>query len=142
MAKYQQKVKILDPPELRRRYDKTQVVKLDGDGVYEIKKPPFEKISTTAFMWDEPDDKKDRTYYDLESKFDTLRYLTLHTYMYYGFFKPDLAETLSQLPQNLFDDYSKIFLSVTMFIDGDKRAIFENHHLGITNVIIRDEDKI
>lgn len=43
--------------------------------------------------------------------FETREYITFHTFGYYAFFKPTLAEIAKFLPKELFDDHEKLYVT-------------------------------
>lgn len=65
-------------------------------------------------------------------------YLTLHTYGWYGFFKPDILEVVQQLPDALFDDYDKIYVTTTpMSTDINQIMSPCGYHMGKTTVAVK-----
>ncbi|QPB44346.1 hypothetical protein [Medusavirus stheno T3] len=74
----------------------------------------------------------------IEQLMSVRSYLTLHTYGWYGFFKPDILEVVQQLPDALFDDYDKIYVT-TMPVSTDINQIMSpcGHHMGKTTVAVK-----
>lgn len=65
-------------------------------------------------------------------------YLTLHTYGWYGFFKPDILEVVQQLPGTLFDDYDKVYVTTTpMSTDINQLMTPCGYHMGKTTVAVK-----
>ncbi|BBI30315.1 hypothetical protein QKT49_gp448 [Acanthamoeba castellanii medusavirus] len=73
----------------------------------------------------------------MEQLMDVRSYLTLHTYGWYGFFKPDILEVVQQLPDALFDDYDKIYVTTTpMSTDINRLMTPCDFHMGKTTVAV------
>jgi hypothetical protein len=74
----------------------------------------------------------------LERLMDARSYLTLHTYGWYGSFKPDLLEVVQQLPDALFDDYDKIYVTTeAKSIDINQLMTPCGFHMGKTTVAVK-----
>lgn len=149
---YQQNVPKIPHDELERRLDKLFPFWFDKDSkfCFELeKRDPY----GTSFVWErkeifclgelvgdvvcvrEGDEEK------LRQVFGSREYITYHTYGYHGFFKPTLAEVASFLPQELFDDAEKIYVtSEPLHMPGSDYPIGTNQgiHVARTTVLIRE----
>jgi hypothetical protein len=123
-------------PNMKERYDKTILFTRVGSVLYETEKAPFEKISQIS-LFIEP--KKNGLQL---IPGDNTTYPTIHTFCYYGIFKPDLAEVLSQVPEEVFVKdfvYISVDLGVPNFIEPvdvicDKDYYKMSFHRGVTTV--------
>jgi len=96
-------------PDLKERFEKTIVLRKSHPDLWqEIKKPEFEKIATTAISMSELVEESKRYRVKVDEVFHTV-----HTYGYYGIFKPSLGEVLSQLPNHIFNR-EKVYLSIDL----------------------------
>lgn len=103
----------------------------DEDLIILTKKPTFEKAGSIAYIWT-PDKLGSSISMNKIKKTFTLR--TLHSWAYYGFFKPDLLEVISQVPQELrfeIDDTKEQKVYVTTTYAGFWK-MNESYHEGIT----------
>ena len=89
MSKYQ--IPALSDKQLATRYARIHPVVRDDDDRLRYIVPPAPR--TQAFTWDPKVQEK-------AEGLTVLRTIpTLHTYGYYGFFKPTVAEVLAQIPE-------------------------------------------
>jgi len=125
--------------DMKERYDKVVPFLVEKNNVVEIKKPPFEEIGkiTITYM-----DKVEGGISFAEDRAKKTTYSTLHTFGYYGIFRPDLAEILSQLPEDVFQK-DKVYLSVDLAVPNfceytdvvcDKDYYKSSFHRGIVTV--------
>ena len=64
---------------------------------YLLKEFTLEQLRNQSYIWNSDEDKRDIVD---SSKLEPVEdFLCLHTYGYYGFFKPSIAEVLSQVPE-------------------------------------------
>lgn len=157
--KYRQRPVLLqDQKRLRFCYDKLHVVDIhhESQEVREYAKPPFEWLKSTAFTWEKkffkdqpllgkllhgdcvllsPEDSQGMR--SVNTILLGTRYLTLHTYGYHGFFKPDLVEVISQLSPHLFDDFDDVYVSTDMISTDPNVVVNDECHLAWTLVFVK-----
>jgi len=89
------KIPEISREELESRYEKIKPLILKDGGLYYIKRP--DSLTSIAYTWDpKPTNKA-----ECLEPVTTIK--TLHTYGYYGMFKPSVGEVLSQIPGHLLD---------------------------------------
>ncbi len=62
---------------------------------------------------------------------------TLHTWSYYGFFKPTIAEVLAQIPEDLIEDtvaFEVIGPSMASDLNREKEALDAGFHVAMTHL--------
>lgn len=98
----------LDDNELRARYARIKpLVEIDGV-IYTLREFTTDELSGMAYTWHKHEDKREIIpEEDLESVDDIV---CLHTWTYYGMFKPSVHEVLAQIPEVYLDkiDYFQI----------------------------------
>jgi hypothetical protein len=139
------------------------LVHCDKTYQYYLRNIPLEKVANTAYTWDRPDPAVDQfvgsSFMQLhhicsesraeilakqaESRdgsctmtgtwdcIDTLP--TLHTWAYYGFFKPTVKEVLAQIPKGFFDKHASLLFSTAPAGDLNSMTI-GGYHVGRTYV--------
>ncbi|BBI30306.1 hypothetical protein QKT49_gp457 [Acanthamoeba castellanii medusavirus] len=140
----------LSTTEVHRRLAKVvPFCTFEGGDCWVIKSLPpgkaymWEKTKTNEFMGvlcegagicGPPDAEGKRT-----KVMDVYSYPTLHTYGWYGFFKPDILEVVQQLPDALFDDYDKLYVTTEPASTDINRLMAPcgQYHMGKTTVAVR-----
>ena len=126
--------------DMKERYDKVVVLRIEDTSLVEIQKPKFDEIKTSAVTWLPP--VEGGISFGLKRVGVEHRYKTLHTYGYQGFFKPDLGEILSQLPEEVFKR-DTVYLSVGLDypnfcenneVDCDKNYYKSSFHRGVVTI--------
>jgi hypothetical protein len=92
-------------------------------------------LRTTAYTWDAKKTKEAPALKEVRS----IR--TLHTYGYYGFFKPSIAEVIAQIPEDLIDQVTE-FEIVKRPLNADdlneeKRAVNAGFHVATVALYVR-----
>lgn len=69
---------------------------------YLLREFSLEELRNTSYIWNIVNDKRETVD---ASKLETIQeFPCLHTYGYYGFFKPSIAEVLSQVPEKTIEE--------------------------------------
>lgn len=87
--------------ELNSRIAKVRALRLDDVGRLVprvLSKSAVESPRNTSFLWDAEEPQEEWSYPKLK---ETYSYVCYHTYGYYGFFKPTLAEVFAQMPEDV-----------------------------------------
>ena len=115
--------------------------------MYEIGPLPYKKLRNTAFNWEASVvteknflgrlmndrsvwNEKTSTWLDFAFEIPTL-----HTWAYYGFFKPTIAEVLAQIPAHFFKHISEplYFVTNVLTAEGDNITLINNdYHIART----------
>lgn len=107
-------------------------------------KPEFNQIGTKAYMWDDAKIKykiqiNNNNLYTMTGKLlgtyvETIT--TYHSWSYYGFFKPDLKEVITQFPQNLVEINEPIFVTTEPYSNNIHNLIHptNRYHIGKTSI--------
>lgn len=86
--------------ELRKRYEQIKpVVTVDGKLHY-MREFTFKELTGIAYLWDIDKNVREEVG---EGELEVLEgrdFICLHTWAYYGFFKPSVAEVLSQIKEH------------------------------------------
>lgn len=123
----------LNVSELQNRYDRVRCIDCRYKKTFEFKKPVLDKISKIAYMWNSSDNKiRDL---DKDKLNLVLKYPTFHKYNYHGWFKPDLQEVLTQLPEKVFE-YDEIYVTTEMISDSMNQLVVGEYHVGVTSVYL------
>lgn len=145
----------LSSDEVVRRLDKTIPFAIFEGDCWVIKKAN----PNDAYMWEKKKENvrlglwnKDYEYifeYDetptgeepkkINFPYSTKSYITMHKFAWYGFFKPDLIEVVSQLPKALFD-HEKIYVTTEQYGDNLRHSSY-GVHLGLTTVAIQNNEE-
>lgn len=90
------------------------------------------KLFSTAFTWDPKPRKKARKLVALQD------ITTYHTWAFYGFFKPTIAEVLAQIPEDVLDKV--VAFEIVMKpetaddLNKDKEALNAGYHVATTRL--------
>lgn len=98
-------IPVISDEELMRRYSKIKPITDINGKKYWLRNYSIDEMRNTSFFCTRVTDisisvgeaLSNHTHYDFQC---------LHTFGYHGFFKPSVAEVLSQIPQNLYENYS------------------------------------
>ena len=97
-------IPVISDEELMRRYSKIKPITDINGKKYWLRNYSIDEMRNTSFFCTRVTDistpvgeaLSNHTYYDIQC---------LHTFGYHGFFKPSVAEVLSQIPQELYEQY-------------------------------------
>lgn len=146
-------IKLTDE-ELKRRYEMIATLlyndlpfAYDGDfsgNLYEIDKIPFEDINDIGYLWNMKNGKylcKYRANSDiiLENQSNQLygkflvSFPSLHSFSYYGYFKPSLGEVLHHIPDEIISTNSSFMITTNY------KKLIGSFHIGETIIWTREE---
>lgn len=91
----------IDDKRLKELYQLLKPIVTIDEMKYLLREFTLQELRNQSYIWNRHEDK--RNVVDL-SKLETVDdFLCLHTWWYYGFFKPSIAEVLSQAPENVIE---------------------------------------
>ena len=91
----------IDDKGLKELYQLLKPIVTIDEMKYLLREFTLQELSNQSYIWNRNEDKRDIV--DL-SKLETIDdFLCLHTCGYYGFFKPSIAEVLSQAPESVIE---------------------------------------
>ncbi len=91
----------IDDKRLKELYQLLKPIVTIDEMKYLLKEFTLQELRNQSYIWNRHEDKRDVV--DL-SKLETVDdFLCLHTWGYYGVFKPSIAEVLSQAPENVIE---------------------------------------
>lgn len=91
----------IDDNRLRELYQLLKPIVTIDEMKYLLREFTFQELSNQSYIWNRHEDKRDVVN---PSNLETIDdFLCLHTYGYYGLFKPSIAEVLSQAPENVIE---------------------------------------
>ena len=91
----------IDDKRLKELYQLLKPIVTIDEMKYLLKEFTLQELRNQSYIWNRHEDKRDVV--DL-NKLETVDdFLCLHTWGYYGVFKPSIAEVLSQAPENVIE---------------------------------------
>ena len=91
----------IDDNRLKELYQLLKPIVTIDEIKYLLREFTLQELRNQSYIWNRHEDKRDVV--DL-SKLETVDdFLCLHTWGYYGVFKPSIAEVLSQAPENVIE---------------------------------------
>ena len=120
------------------RYNKVTPIKIGDTETFRI----AEKRTGVSYIWDTPNSpdigvlsKNTGDLMTNDGKLYAKRVAvipTFHTYGYYGLFKPSFDEVLSQLPDDIVKNYTKLIVTTNMATSDPSLVIAGDYHVGVT----------
>ena len=130
--------------ELMRRYLKIKPIAEVGNGKYWLKDYSIDEMRNTSYFWSLfPDRRKpvgEELYYH-----DYHEFKCLHSFGFYGFFKPSIAEILAQIPEDCLKHFTIDAFEIIgrPTSSGDlsmyRKALEQGFHVSIVRLYIRPE---
>lgn len=142
--------KTLTKKDLDNKYKLVDAIKMEDFDSFDystgmINVCSQDKTLGTAFMWDDFNHKNIIGKYDPKTK--NIQYTdgktyakflmtipTFHTWNYYGFFKPDFEEVLTQMPESVFKSNKKLLITTNVASDKPNKIIVGDYHVGKTTI--------
>lgn len=91
----------IDDKRLKELYQLLKPIVTIDEMKYLLREFTLQELRNQSYIWDRHEDKRDAVD---SSKLETVDdFLCLHTWEYYGLFKPSIAEVLSQAPENVIE---------------------------------------
>ena len=91
----------IDDNRLKELYKLLKPIVTIDEMKYLLREFTLQELRNRSYIWNRAEDKRDVVD---PSKLETVDdFLCLHTWGYYGFFKPSIAEVLSQAPENVIE---------------------------------------
>lgn len=91
----------IDDNRLKELYRLLKPIVTIDEMKYLLKEFTLQELRNQSYIWNRAEDKRDVVD---PSKLETVDdFLCLHTWGYYGLFKPSIAEVLSQAPENVIE---------------------------------------
>lgn len=91
----------IDDKRLKELYQLLKPIVTIDEMKYLLREFTLQELRNQSYIWDRHEGKRDAVD---SSKLETVDdFLCLHTWGYYGFFKPSIAEVLSQAPENVIE---------------------------------------
>ena len=91
----------IDDNRLKELYRLLKPIVTIDEMKYLLREFTLQELRNQSYIWNRTEDKRDVVD---SSKLETVNdFLCLHTWGYYGFFKPSIAEVLSQAPENVIE---------------------------------------
>lgn len=91
----------IDDKRLKELYQLLKPIITIDEMKYLLKEFTLQELRNQSYIWNRHEDKRDVVD---SSKLETVDdFLCLHTWGYYGVFKPSIAEVLSQAPENVIE---------------------------------------
>lgn len=91
----------IDDNRLKELYRLLKPIVTIDEMKYLLREFTLQELRNQSYIWNRAEDKRDVVD---PSKLETVDdFLCLHTWGYYGFFKPSIAEVLSQAPENVIE---------------------------------------
>jgi hypothetical protein len=92
----------IDNKRLRELYNLLKPIVTIDEAKYLLKKYTLQELRNQSYFWNRQEDKRNIVE---PSKLETVEdFLCLHTWDYYGMFKPTVAEILSQAPEKVIEE--------------------------------------
>ncbi len=89
----------IDDKKLKELYQMLKPIVTIGEIKYLLREFTLQELRNQSYIWNRDKDKRDVVD---PSRLETVDdFLCLHTWGYYGLFKPSIAEVLSQAPENV-----------------------------------------
>ena len=83
--------------ELKNRYSRIKPLVEIDEVTYDLRPFTFSELSGITYTWNKDKDKRNIVHKENLEKIED--FICLHTYGYYGLFKPSIEEILAQLPE-------------------------------------------
>lgn len=99
----------LPDEELLRRYSRIKPIVYYQKLYYYLKRYNVDKMRNCSYIWDLERDIRDEV--DMTDAKTILEFPCYHTYGYYGFFKPSIAEVLQQFPDDVLEEANAFYMS-------------------------------
>ena len=91
----------IDDNRLKELYKLLKPIVIIDEMKYLLREFILQELRNQSYIWNRTEDKRDVVD---PSKLETVDdFLCLHTWGYYGLFKPSIAEVLSQAPENVIE---------------------------------------
>ena len=91
----------IDDKRLKELYQLLKPIITVDEMKYLLREFTLQELRNQSYIWNRHEDKRDVVN---SSKLETVDdFLCLHTWGYYGVFKPSIAEVLSQAPENVIE---------------------------------------
>ena len=91
----------IDDKRLKELYQLLKPIVTIDEMKYLLREFTLQELRNQSYIWNRHEDKRDAVD---SSKLETVDdFLCLHTWGYYGLFKPSIAEVLSQAPENVIE---------------------------------------
>lgn len=91
----------IDDKRLKELYQLLKPIITIDEMKYLLRKFTLQELRNQSYIWNRHEDKRDIVD---SSRLETVDdFLCLHTFGYYGLFKPSIAEVLSQAPENVIE---------------------------------------
>lgn len=91
----------IDDKRLKELYQLLKPIVTIDEMKYLLREFTLQELRNQSYIWNRHEDKRDVVD---SSKLEIVDdFLCLHTYGYYGLFKPSIAEVLSQAPENVIE---------------------------------------
>lgn len=87
--------------EILKRYEHIKPVITVNDKLYHFKEFTLDEIRNISYIWNYVEDIREEVTADELEIIPGQDFICLHTYAYYGLFKPSIAEVLSQIDDSI-----------------------------------------
>ena len=130
--------------ELMRRYLKIKPIAEIGNGKYWLKNYSINQLRNDSYFWSLFADRREPVGEALDCH-DHHDFQCLHSFGYYGFFKPSIAEVLAQIPEDVLAHFNidafEIIDIPTSSGDLNKfiKALEDGFHVSTVRLYIRPE---
>jgi len=94
--------------ELLARYIKINPLVKEKALYYYLKKFNLDQMRNQSYLWDIHEDKREQV--DMTCAKTIAEFSCYHTYGYYGFFKPSIAEVLQQFPDDVLSEANAFYM--------------------------------
>lgn len=94
-------IPIISDRRLKELYQLLKPIVTIDEMKYLLRGFTLQELNNYSYIWNSIEDKRDMIDSSKLEKVDD--FLCLHTYGYYGFFKPSIAEILAQTPENVIE---------------------------------------
>ena len=99
----------IDDNRLKELYKLLKPIVTIDEMKYLLREFTLQELRNQSYIWNRAEDKRDVVD---PSKLETVDdFLCLHTWGYYGLFKPSIAEVLSQAPENVIEQANTFEIS-------------------------------
>lgn len=94
-------IPIISNKRLKELYQLLKPIVTIDEIKYLLREFTLQELNNYSYIWNSVEDKRDMIDSNQLEKVDD--FICLHTYGYYGFFKPSIAEILAQTPENVIE---------------------------------------
>ena len=85
--------------EVMKRYKKIKPVITKNGKLYRFREFSYDEIWGTSYLWNTDEDVREEVGKDELEVLEDKDFVCLHSYNYYGFFKPSIKEVLAQIEE-------------------------------------------